>query len=72
MIISLYLIYLTPSYISFYVLHLSITLSILTVYTDALESTPENVDILTAIGLLHLKLGNNAKAFEFLGRLVGG
>lgn len=39
----------------------------LAVYMDALESTPEAPDILTAIGLLHLKLGNNAKAFEFLG-----
>mmetsp|Transcript_14302 Transcript_14302/g.13807 ORF Transcript_14302/g.13807 Transcript_14302/m.13807 type:complete len:410 (+) Transcript_14302:368-1597(+) len=39
----------------------------LAVYMDALESTPEATDILTAIGLLHLKLGNNAKAFEFLG-----
>ena len=39
----------------------------LAVYMDALESTPEAPDILTAIGLLYLKLGNNAKAFEFLG-----
>lgn len=39
----------------------------LAVYMDALESTPEAPDVLTAIGLLHLKLGNNAKAFEFLG-----
>ena len=32
-----------------------------------METCPENPEILTAVGLLHLKLGNNAKAFEFLG-----
>lgn len=39
----------------------------LSVYMDAIETCPENPEVLTAIGLLHLKLGNNAKAFEFLG-----
>ena len=36
-------------------------------YMDALESSPENAEILTAIGLLFLRLGNNTKAFEHLG-----
>ena len=39
----------------------------LTVYLDALETCPENSEVLTTIGLLHLKLGNNPKAFEYLG-----
>jgi Bardet-Biedl syndrome 4 protein len=36
-------------------------------YMDALEGSPENAEILTAIGLLFLRLGNNTKAFEHLG-----
>lgn len=39
----------------------------LKVYTDALETSPENPEILTTLGLLFLKLGNNTKAFEYLG-----
>ena len=34
---------------------------------DAIEVSPENPELLTTIGLLYLKLGNNTKAFEFLG-----
>ena len=34
---------------------------------DALELESENPEILYIVGLLHLKLHNNAKAFEFLG-----
>jgi Bardet-Biedl syndrome 4 protein len=39
----------------------------LSVYMDALETCPENPELLTTVGLLFLKLGNNAKAFEFFG-----
>lgn len=39
----------------------------LTVYMDALETCPESPELLTTVGLQFLKLGNNAKAFEFLG-----
>lgn len=39
----------------------------LAVYMDALETCPENPELLTTIGLLFLKLGNNSKAFEYLG-----
>lgn len=37
------------------------------VYTDALETCPENPELLTTVGLLFLKLGNNTKAFEYFG-----
>lgn len=36
-------------------------------YLEALEVCPENPELLTTVGLLFLKLGNNAKAFEYLG-----
>ena len=36
-------------------------------YMDALEGSPENSEILTAIGLLFLRTGNSTKAFEHLG-----
>ena len=36
-------------------------------YMEALEICPENPELLTVIGLLYLKLGNNNKAFEFFG-----
>lgn len=39
----------------------------LNIYTEALEICPENAELLTTIGLLFLKLGNNTKAFEYLG-----
>ncbi len=39
----------------------------LVMYMDALEISPENPELLTTIGLLYLKLGNNVKAFEYLG-----
>lgn len=39
----------------------------LNVYMEALELCPENPELLTTVGLLFLKLGNNTKAFEFLG-----
>jgi uncharacterized protein HemY len=34
---------------------------------EALELCPENPELLTTVGLLFLKLGNNTKAFEYLG-----
>ncbi|KAL1512318.1 hypothetical protein AB1Y20_005580 [Prymnesium parvum] len=37
------------------------------VYTEALEFSPENPELLTTVGLLYLRLGENYKAFEFLG-----
>ena len=39
----------------------------LNVYMEALEICPENPELLTTVGLLYLKLGNNTKAFEYLG-----
>ena len=39
----------------------------LNAYIEALESCPENPELLTTVGLLFLKLGNNTKAFEYLG-----
>jgi Bardet-Biedl syndrome 4 protein len=39
----------------------------LSVYMEALELCPESPDLLTTVGLLFLKLGDNTKAFEFLG-----
>ncbi len=37
------------------------------VYLEALEFSPENPDILTTVGLLYLRLGENYRAFDFLG-----
>lgn len=37
------------------------------VYLEALEFSPENPEILTTIGLLYLRLGENYRAFDFLG-----
>lgn len=37
------------------------------VYQEALEFSPDNSSILTTIGLLYLRLGENFKAFEYLG-----
>ena len=36
-------------------------------YMDALDLDPDNSEILSIVGLLHLKLHNNAEAFEYLG-----
>ncbi len=36
-------------------------------YLDCLELTPESSEVLTMIGLLYIKMGNNTKAFEYLG-----
>lgn len=37
------------------------------VYLEALEFSPENPEILTTVGLLYLRLGENFRAFDFLG-----
>jgi len=37
------------------------------VYKDALEYSPESPEILTTIGLLYLRIGDNKDAFEYLG-----
>ena len=37
------------------------------VYLEAIEFSPENPEILTTIGLLYLRLGENLKAFDYLG-----
>uniref|UniRef100_A0A7S0ST62 UDP-N-acetylglucosamine--peptide N-acetylglucosaminyltransferase SPINDLY n=1 Tax=Chromulina nebulosa TaxID=96789 RepID=A0A7S0ST62_9STRA len=42
----------------------------LLVYQEALETCPENPELLTTIGLLYLKIGNNTKAFEYLGNAL--
>ena len=34
---------------------------------EALEFSPENPELLTTVGLLYLRLGENYKAFDFLG-----
>mmetsp|Transcript_2192 Transcript_2192/g.5096 ORF Transcript_2192/g.5096 Transcript_2192/m.5096 type:complete len:413 (-) Transcript_2192:142-1380(-) len=36
-------------------------------YLEALEFSPENPEMLTTIGLLYLRMGENYKAFDFLG-----
>eukprot|EP00761_Pharyngomonas_kirbyi_P009489 gb/GECH01009505.1/.p1 GENE.gb/GECH01009505.1/~~gb/GECH01009505.1/.p1 ORF type:complete len:424 (+),score=102.03 gb/GECH01009505.1/:1-1272(+) len=36
-------------------------------YLEALDYSPENSDILTTLGLLYLRKGDNNKAFEYLG-----
>ena len=36
-------------------------------YMDALDLDPDNSEILSIVGLLHLKLHNHAEAFEYLG-----
>ena len=37
------------------------------IYLEALEFSPENPEILTTVGLLYLRLGQNSRAFDFLG-----
>jgi len=41
--------------------------SAIEVYLEALEFSSENPEILTTIGLLYLRLGENYRAFDFLG-----
>lgn len=37
------------------------------VYLEALKFSPDNAEVLTTIGLLYLRMGENLKAFDFLG-----
>lgn len=37
------------------------------VYLEALEFSPENPEILTTLGLLYLRMGDNYRAFDYLG-----
>ena len=37
------------------------------VYLEALEFSPENAEILTTVGLLYLRTGDNFKSFDYLG-----
>jgi Bardet-Biedl syndrome 4 protein len=36
-------------------------------YQDALDLSPENTELLTIVGIIHLRLGDLDKAFEVLG-----
>jgi Bardet-Biedl syndrome 4 protein len=37
------------------------------IYLEALEFSPENPEILTTVGLMYLRIGENFKAFDYLG-----
>lgn len=39
-----------------------------TVCLEALQYSPDNAEVLTTIGLLYLRMGENYKAFDFLGK----
>jgi Bardet-Biedl syndrome 4 protein len=39
-------------------------------YIDALEFSPENAELLTTVGLLFLRMGENNKAFDYLGNAL--
>jgi len=41
--------------------------SAIEVYLEGLEFSPENGEILTTIGLLYIRMGENFQAFQFLG-----
>jgi Bardet-Biedl syndrome 4 protein len=40
------------------------------VYLEALEYSPDNAEMLTTIGLLYIRLGETARAFEYLGNAL--
>ena len=40
------------------------------VYMEALELTPDNPDLLTSIGSLYIRMGDNDTAFQFLGNAL--
>lgn len=42
------------------------------IYIEALEFSPENAEILTTVGLLYLRLGENYRAFDYLGKYAKG
>lgn len=37
-------------------------------YAEGLEYSPDNAEIMTTIGLLFIRMGDNASAFDQLGR----
>ncbi|ETV65422.1 hypothetical protein H257_17847 [Aphanomyces astaci] len=39
----------------------------ISVYLEALEFSPENPELLTTVGLLYLRIGENFRAFDYLG-----
>lgn len=39
----------------------------ISVYLEALEFSPENPEVLTTLGLLYLRIGENFRAFDYLG-----
>eukprot|EP00405_Crypthecodinium_cohnii_P034770 CAMPEP_0206533174 /NCGR_PEP_ID=MMETSP0325_2-20121206/4805_1 /ASSEMBLY_ACC=CAM_ASM_000347 /TAXON_ID=2866 /ORGANISM="Crypthecodinium cohnii, Strain Seligo" /LENGTH=430 /DNA_ID=CAMNT_0054029761 /DNA_START=28 /DNA_END=1317 /DNA_ORIENTATION=- len=41
--------------------------SAIDVYTEALEFSPEHAELLTTLGILYLRMGENLKAFDYLG-----
>jgi len=41
--------------------------SAIDVYTEALEFSPENAELLTTLGILYLRMQDNFKAFDYLG-----
>ena len=42
----------------------------LEVHLEALEMSPENPDLLTSIGSLYIRMGDNETAFQFLGNAL--
>ena len=44
--------------------------AVLDTYATAIGAFPENTDLLTAAGLVHLQLGNTSKAFELFGNAL--
>ena len=37
------------------------------VYLEGLDYSPENAELLTTVGLLYIRMGENFQAFQFLG-----
>merc|ERR1712232_354181 len=44
--------------------------SAIDVYTEALEFSPEHAELLTTLGILYLRMGENFKAFDYLGNAL--
>ncbi|KEG13380.1 BBS4-like protein 4 [Trypanosoma grayi] len=42
----------------------------ISLYEEALQTTPDNPDLLTTLGLLHLKVNKPAKAFHYVGKCL--
>ena len=41
--------------------------SAIDVFTEALEFSAENAEVLTTLGILYLRMGDNFRAFDYLG-----